>query len=414
MALSGGCSTISDIEASPKATGKGLNGNRPQSLPTLYQTPLPALFKSFREKLCRARGANLGVDSLMPSLQPRSIFRIDFLHTAAQIHLAVFPDRVTAGSRMFVPNLEGLAALPPTIPIPRFLIGQGEGGHWVAVEADGFGGGIFVDRESALRYALSETCRAEGAIQFSKQPLSLWNKTRGGASAPSTRYLPDHHGEPVVRAGWPPRRSFARRWLWVHAGLGSPWRRWVRMQFEVTGKGEHYELRGMDRNCLNPGGLCGPRSAHGGAFMAAVFVGERTFFILPFAYGARFLSLIRHPPLEGAGLAKLHLIHGAVHGRQLPSSLCDPKAPRLSSHSIREAATASLPISPSTPRSASSRNANWQSYAGETTMSHFTQMAGLTTHNFLDTAVAIALAVGLIRAFSRREFLRRLETSGWI
>jgi K+-transporting ATPase ATPase A chain len=48
-------------------------------------------------------------------------------------------------------------------------------------------------------------------------------------------------------------------------------------------------------------------------------------------------------------------------------------------------------------------NANWQAYAGETTMSHFTQMAGLTTHNFLDTAVAMALAVGLIRAFTRRE-----------
>jgi K+-transporting ATPase ATPase A chain len=31
-------------------------------------------------------------------------------------------------------------------------------------------------------------------------------------------------------------------------------------------------------------------------------------------------------------------------------------------------------------------NANWQAYASETTMSHFTQMAGLTTHNFLDSA----------------------------
>jgi potassium-transporting ATPase potassium-binding subunit len=48
-------------------------------------------------------------------------------------------------------------------------------------------------------------------------------------------------------------------------------------------------------------------------------------------------------------------------------------------------------------------NANWQAYAGETTMSHFTQMAGLTTHNFLDTAVAMALAVGLTRAFVRGE-----------
>ncbi len=48
-------------------------------------------------------------------------------------------------------------------------------------------------------------------------------------------------------------------------------------------------------------------------------------------------------------------------------------------------------------------NANWQAYAGETTMSHFTQMAGLTTHNFLDTAVAAALAVGLTRALGRGE-----------
>jgi len=48
-------------------------------------------------------------------------------------------------------------------------------------------------------------------------------------------------------------------------------------------------------------------------------------------------------------------------------------------------------------------NANWQAYAGETTMSHFTQMAGLTTHNFLDSAVAMALAVGLTRAFARGE-----------
>lgn len=48
-------------------------------------------------------------------------------------------------------------------------------------------------------------------------------------------------------------------------------------------------------------------------------------------------------------------------------------------------------------------NANWQAYAGETTMSHFAQMAGLTTHNFLDTAVVMALALGLTRAFVRNE-----------
>ena len=48
-------------------------------------------------------------------------------------------------------------------------------------------------------------------------------------------------------------------------------------------------------------------------------------------------------------------------------------------------------------------NANWQAYAGETTMSHFTQMVGLTAHNYLDTAVAMALAIGLTRAFVRHD-----------
>jgi len=48
-------------------------------------------------------------------------------------------------------------------------------------------------------------------------------------------------------------------------------------------------------------------------------------------------------------------------------------------------------------------NANWQSYGGETTLSHFSQMAGLTAQNFLDSAVAIGMALALIRAFARSE-----------
>ena len=38
-------------------------------------------------------------------------------------------------------------------------------------------------------------------------------------------------------------------------------------------------------------------------------------------------------------------------------------------------------------------NTNWQNYAGETTMSYFTQMAGLAYHNFTSAAVGIALAI---------------------
>jgi potassium-transporting ATPase potassium-binding subunit len=47
-------------------------------------------------------------------------------------------------------------------------------------------------------------------------------------------------------------------------------------------------------------------------------------------------------------------------------------------------------------------NTNWQSYTPETTMSYLVEMAGLTVHNFLSAATGIALAIALIRGFSRR------------
>ena len=46
-------------------------------------------------------------------------------------------------------------------------------------------------------------------------------------------------------------------------------------------------------------------------------------------------------------------------------------------------------------------NTNWQSYAGEATMSNFSQMFGLTIHNFLSAATGIALAFALFRGFAR-------------
>ncbi len=48
-------------------------------------------------------------------------------------------------------------------------------------------------------------------------------------------------------------------------------------------------------------------------------------------------------------------------------------------------------------------NTNWQSYTPETTMSYFTQMAGLAYHNFFSAAVGIACAIALIRGIARRE-----------
>lgn len=46
-------------------------------------------------------------------------------------------------------------------------------------------------------------------------------------------------------------------------------------------------------------------------------------------------------------------------------------------------------------------NTNWQNYAGEATMSHFSQMAGLTVQNFLSAATGMAVAIAVTRAFAR-------------
>ena len=46
-------------------------------------------------------------------------------------------------------------------------------------------------------------------------------------------------------------------------------------------------------------------------------------------------------------------------------------------------------------------NTNWQSYTPETTMSYFTQMTALATHNFWSAAAGIAVAIAFVRGFAR-------------
>ncbi|MBK4785096.1 MAG: potassium-transporting ATPase subunit KdpA [Pantoea sp. Pent] len=53
-------------------------------------------------------------------------------------------------------------------------------------------------------------------------------------------------------------------------------------------------------------------------------------------------------------------------------------------------------------------NTNWQASAGESTLSYFSQMAGLTVQNFLSAATGIAVAFALMRGFANRS----LETLG--
>ncbi len=47
-------------------------------------------------------------------------------------------------------------------------------------------------------------------------------------------------------------------------------------------------------------------------------------------------------------------------------------------------------------------NTNWQSYAGESTMSHLSQMLQLAFHNFVSSAVGMGVALAFVRALSRR------------
>jgi K+-transporting ATPase ATPase A chain len=47
-------------------------------------------------------------------------------------------------------------------------------------------------------------------------------------------------------------------------------------------------------------------------------------------------------------------------------------------------------------------NTNWQGYSGESTMSYFSQMAGLAWHNFISAAAGIAIAVALARGLTRK------------
>src|ERR1700691_1587544 len=48
-------------------------------------------------------------------------------------------------------------------------------------------------------------------------------------------------------------------------------------------------------------------------------------------------------------------------------------------------------------------NTSWQSYAGESTQGHLVQMAGIAVQSFLSGAVGMAVAIALVRGFTREQ-----------
>ena len=57
-------------------------------------------------------------------------------------------------------------------------------------------------------------------------------------------------------------------------------------------------------------------------------------------------------------------------------------------------------------------NTNWQSYGGEATMSHLTQMVGLTVQNFVSAAAGMATMAALIRGLARRRLVDHRQLLG--
>ena len=137
-----------------------------------------------------------------------------------------------------------------------------------------------------------------------------------------------------------------------------------------------------------------------GRHMARIFSGERTFlspavgplergllalagrsFIAPQTWLGYTLAMLT---FNAAGFALLYLIlrlQGVLPGN--PQGF-DGVAPWLAFNTAISFVT----------------NTNWQAYGGETTMSHLSQMAGLTVQNFLSAATGMALAAVMIRAFA--------------
>lgn len=138
-----------------------------------------------------------------------------------------------------------------------------------------------------------------------------------------------------------------------------------------------------------------------GAFMARVFSGERTFLspvLAPVERGFYALAGIDPAKEQGwrsytmamlafsaAGFASLYGLMRLQDILPLNPQEFSAVAPDLAFNTAVSFVT----------------NTNWQSYGGETTMSHLVQMAGLAVHNFLSTATGVALALPMVRAFSR-------------
>jgi len=140
-----------------------------------------------------------------------------------------------------------------------------------------------------------------------------------------------------------------------------------------------------------------------GLYMAGLFNGERTFMDWLFAPVEKFINALagiradaQQDWLEYLGAVIVFNVVGAavlflilMHQDMLPWN--PQKLPGVSADLAFNIAVSFI------------TNTNWQSYSGETTLSYFSQMLGLTVQNFLSAATGFAVAVAVVRGFVRKE-----------
>lgn len=138
-----------------------------------------------------------------------------------------------------------------------------------------------------------------------------------------------------------------------------------------------------------------------GIYMAKVYQGERTFLSPVIAPLERFTYRLAgiHPDDEmdwkkysialllfsGIGFVFIYLLQRLQSSLPLNPLGLDDVSPDLALNTAVSFLT----------------NTNWQNYAGETTLSYLTQMAGLTVQNFLSAASGMAILIAFIRGFTR-------------
>jgi potassium-transporting ATPase potassium-binding subunit len=148
-----------------------------------------------------------------------------------------------------------------------------------------------------------------------------------------------------------------------------------------------------------------------GAFMARLFAGQRTFLhpiLRPLERAIYALAGIREDVEQrwtayaGALIAFSFATFTFTYAIQRLQGILPLNPQGFSTATAPAGATAMTPDLAFNTAVSFVTNTNWQSYAGETTLSYFVQMAALTVQNFTSAAAGIAIAIALIRGFSRQ------------